>query len=546
MFGFRRAIAGALAFFCLLGSKGLKNKQQEDKTPERFIYQHVIIIGIDGAGNFHQNCDTPNMDKFIEKGAWTDHCRAATPSISAQCWGSMLTGVKPYLHKLTNDVVTSKEHRYNNKDYPTFFKLVRDAHPDAELGSFCNWYPINDGIVEQSIGVTFGTDYDAALTEKICNYIEEKKPELLFIQFDSVDHAGHSEVYGSPEYLETVEEVDGFVGQIFDSVDNAGIKNDTLLIITADHGGIGTSHGGKSEEEMNTFFGAIGKSINKTELIDVQGRDLASVVCYALGVDGNENWDSYIPQNMFRDNMNPPERPIDTIAEHTNEETPAADSEGAIANYIDMEHLRTGLFFDNGLEDLVDKEKAETVGTVYYPDGYYGSALRVSSEGYLSFPEMTFGLDSFTISFWVKVDDGVDGDPALFSNKDWTDGHGNGFVYVYNNGTSKFNAGDGRRRDDIDYCEPSDFSRWNHVIIVADREDFDEIKVYSNFELISDNFLKRSFATAEFDAGLPLNFGQDGTGAYKDSISAEFDDILIFDKALTEEEVANLKNYYVK
>lgn len=39
---------------------------------------------------------------------------------------------------------------------------------------------------------------------------------------------------------------------------------DWLIIITTDHGGIGTMHGGQSEEERNTWF-AINK---KVEILD--------------------------------------------------------------------------------------------------------------------------------------------------------------------------------------------------------------------------------------------------------------------------------------
>ena len=270
---------------------------ETEPAPERVTYKHVIIIGIDGAGNFHKDCDTPNMDEiFLGNGAWTDFCRASTPSISAQCWGSMLLGVKPSVHKLTNDIIGSKE--YKNADYPTIFKLVREAHPDAELGAFCNWYPISDGIIERDLDVTTDRGEDDVLTGKICSYINLKKPELLFIQFDSVDHAGHSATYGSKTYLKALETVDGCVGEIYNAIKSAGILDDTLLIITADHGGLGTSHGGSSDAEMNTFFGAVGKSVNPTSDLTMTGRDLASIVCYALGVEGNEKWDSYIPANL--------------------------------------------------------------------------------------------------------------------------------------------------------------------------------------------------------------------------------------------------------
>ena len=545
MLKINRFLSAAVSFLLLF--EGGIIKKNEDKKPsfdERYEYEHVIVIGVDGAGNFHKNCSTPNMDKiFIKNGAWTDTCRASTPSISAQCWGSMLTGVKPYLHKLTNDTVTHVPNATAFM-YPTFFALVRAAHPDAELGAFCNWNPINTGIIEKKAGVTFDTDYDPELCDKICTYIEDKKPELLFIQFDSVDHEGHSSGYGSDEYYKVIENVDGYVGKIYSSIKNAGILDDTLLIITADHGGINDTHGGASEEEMNVFFGAVGTSVNKTDDLVLCGRDLAAIVCYALGVDGNENWDSYIPQNMFLDNMTPEARPADEIAEHENAKTPAAGTPEAIENFIDMSTLRTGLFFDEGLADIGGKENVETVGTVYYPEGYYGSSLRVSSEGYLSFPNIDFADEDFTISFWIKLDDGQANESVIFSNKDCTDSRNEGFVYSYN-GASKLDLGNGSESTGFDYSDPEDFTRWNHVTIVFDRYTR-HVTFYSNFVKISDDWYKRTYSDVVFATGLPLNFGQDATGSFDKAVTAQFDDILIFDKVLSEEEIANLRNYYVK
>ncbi len=517
---------------------------ETEPVPERVTYKHVIIIGIDGAGNFHQKCNTPNMDEiFLGNGAWTDYCRASTPSISAQCWGSMLLGVKPSVHKLTNDIIGAQE--YKNAEYPTIFKLVREAHPDAELGSFCNWYPISEGIVERDLKVTKERGEDDVLTGKICSYINLKKPELLFIQFDSVDHAGHSATYGSNTYLKALETVDGYVGKIYSAIESAGILDDTLLIITADHGGLGTSHGGPSDDEMNTFFGAVGKSVNPTSDLTMTGRDLASIVCWALGVEGNEKWDSYIPANLFTDNMTPPARPADEIADHKTEPTPAEGTEGALANFIDVSKLRAGLFFDDKLTDLVGEEEVKTVGTVYYPEGYYGTSLRVSSEGYLSFPRLKFEKDSFTVSFWLKVDDGVSGDPAIFSNKNWDLGYNKGIVYCYN-GASKFNAGNGSNvRDDYDYYEPEDFTAWNHVTMVVDRDE-GTVRVYTNFAETACNTISAGLKNVSFDSGLALNFGQDGTGRYKCPLSAQFDDLLIFDSALSADEIARLGEYYLK
>lgn len=538
--GLKKFIAMSLAFFTLFngGLAGTGNPYKEEKHE---TYEHVIILGVDGAGNFHKDCDTPNMDKiFIEDGAWTDYCRAASPSISAQCWGSMLIGVKPSVHRLTNDIVVTQ--KYTNEAFPTIFKLVRNAHPDAKLEAICNWDPIYYGIIEPDINVKLQSGDDAQVAQKVITTITEDKPELLFVQFDSVDHAGHSVTYGSEKYLKTIEIIDKYVGKIYNAIEQAGILDSTLLIICADHGGNGTSHGGASEAEMNTFFGAHGKTINKTGNLELQGRDIAAIVCYALGVEGNKAWDSFIPQNLFTDNMNPPARVEDEFTEFETRPTPAAGTDDSIENFIDIAHLRAGLFFDDQLKDIVGKEKIEKIGTVYYPEGFYGSALRVSSEGYISFPDMKFGKDSFTICFWFKADEGIEGDPALFSNKDWESGQNNGLIFAYN-GATKFNVGNGSVRDDFDYGEPYKLTGWTHFMIVVDREK-GQVSTYANFKQIACDPLKSEFAGSAFDAEYPLNFGQDGTGKYEFSISAEYDDILIFDKALSVDEAANLKLYY--
>ena len=552
MFKAKNFIAAAISFFLLFegGTFGGKQEQKIDFS-KRYTYEHVIIIGVDGAGNFHKDCNTPNMDKiFIENGAWTDYCRAATPSISAQCWGSMLTGVKPYQHKLTNDTVSHTP--YSNPNYPTIFKMMREAYPDAEIGSFSNWNPINTGIVEKNLDVTFDTGVDNELIGRICTYIEDKKPNLFFIQFDSVDHEGHSEKYGSEAYLKQIETVDGYVGEIYESIQKAGIEKNTLLIITADHGGYEYSHGGATDGEMNTFFGAHGVSVNKTGDLQLFGRDLAAIVSYALNFPGNEeNWDSFIPQNLFLDNMTPAVRPADEIAEHESAKTPEMGTEAGIENYIDMDSLMTGLFFDDGLADIKNGVEAETVGTVYYPEGYYGNALRVSSEGYLSLKNIDFGDDNndITISFWLRLDDGITGDPVIFSNKDWSNGDNDGFAFIYN-GASKFNISKRKTeknyyRHDYDYSEPADFTRWNYITVVIDRYSH-KVTYYSNFEEISSDWYKKGVTEGAFNTGMPLNFGQDGTGRYEVAISGEIDDLLIFSKVLEPEEIAKLKEYYVK
>lgn len=262
-----------------------------------FTYKHVILVGIDGAGNFYRKTDAPNIKRMFEEGAGTDECLTSIPTISAECWGSMLIGVEPTVHGLTNDIVSSRP--YENAEHPTIFRLIRDEMPDAELASFCNWCPINSGIVERDAGAYLDTGGDERLTEKICAYIKEKKPVFLFVQFDDIDGAGHTFGYGTERYLKELSAADGFVGRIREAIADAGIAEDTLFIATADHGGFGQSHGGVTDDEKFVFFAAVGKTVVPGARITMRVKDIPAIVAHALGIKGSPSWDATVPDGMF-------------------------------------------------------------------------------------------------------------------------------------------------------------------------------------------------------------------------------------------------------
>lgn len=280
-------------------------------------YSHVIVVGIDGAGAFIEKADTPNFDRIFANGAVTYGALASKPTISAECWGSMLLGVGPEVHKLTNGRVD--EHPYPiDSEFPSVFRRIREVMPDAELGSFCDWSPITTGIVENNLGVANATERDEKLTPIICEYIKDKKPDFLFIQMDSVDGAGHGHGYGSKEHYDRINVVDGFLNDIYNAAVDAGIIEDTLFMAIADHGGDGYGHGGWTEDERYVTFAAAGKGINKTMIEAMNIRDLAAIVLYAFGIDAPEfneaGWTAQIPLGMFADDSITEYRDISHLA----------------------------------------------------------------------------------------------------------------------------------------------------------------------------------------------------------------------------------------
>lgn len=282
-------------------------------------YSHVIVVGVDGAGSFIKDADTPNFDRIFAGGAVTYSALSSKPSISAECWGSMLLGVGPEIHKLTNGIVSSSPYPADSP-FPSLFRRIKEIYPEAELGSYCDWNPITYGIVENNLGVSHDTANDDELTPIICDYIRTKKPDFLFIQFDSVDGAGHKHGYGTPEHLKRINEVDVLVNDVYSAAKEAGIINDTLFIVIADHGGTnpgngeGGGHGGWTDGEKYVTFAATGRGINNAVIEEMNIRDLAAIVLYAFDIVApefnEEGWTSQIPEGIFADASFPAYRDI--------------------------------------------------------------------------------------------------------------------------------------------------------------------------------------------------------------------------------------------
>ncbi|MEE1322163.1 MAG: alkaline phosphatase family protein [Acutalibacteraceae bacterium] len=272
-------------------------------------YSHIVVIGVDGAGSWFKDADTPFFDKIFKNGAVTYKALSSKPTISAECWGSMLIGVGPEVHKLTNNRVSVFPYPIWSK-HPTIFRRIRKAFPEAELGSYCDWNPINKGIVEKKQGVDKQTAKDKELTPIICKYIREKKPDFLFVHFDSVDGAGHSNGYGTVEHIRAISEADKLIGDVYSAIEGAGMVENTLFIVVADHGGTNGengkgSHGGWTDEEKYVTFAAVGKDIKNGEIREMNIRDLAAIVLYAMGIEApvfdEKGWTSQIPEGLFND-----------------------------------------------------------------------------------------------------------------------------------------------------------------------------------------------------------------------------------------------------
>ncbi len=279
---------------------GERNMSEQNLSP----IKRVIVIGWDGAGSFVQHTSTPYLDQWMKRGASTLRAQTVSPTISAQCWGSLLHGVSPDKHMLNNDIAADQRYP-DDSPYPSFFKLAHEAYPGRKLAAFTCWQPIMDGIIEEGIGVHKVSLPDVELGEAVAEYIRNNQDlYLLFVQFDYPDYAGHKFGFGTPDYLEAITETDRFSGKIFDAMEEAGWLDDSLVIITTDHGGGGLNpkgHGSDEPLDKTVFWTCAGPGIEAgSEAPEELGLlDTAAVACRAMGITPPVEWEARVPEGWF-------------------------------------------------------------------------------------------------------------------------------------------------------------------------------------------------------------------------------------------------------
>lgn len=284
----------------LLGVVGCA-PQKEEQAVVQWKAKHVVLIGIDGWGSYSiPKAEIPNIRCLMDSGSYTLKKRTVLPSSSAVNWASMYMGAGSELHGYCEwgSQVPDLPSRVVNKDgiFPTIFSELRAACPEAEIGNICEWggirYLVDTLALNYDKHVIEATKDSTATVRFIVNYIKEKKPTLLNIQYDALDHVGHAAGHDTPAYYNKLEEIDGYVGEIVQAIKDAGIWDESIVIVSSDHGGIGKGHGGRTMQEMETPFIICGQHIKKGFQIEesMMQFDVASTIASIFCLQQPQVW----------------------------------------------------------------------------------------------------------------------------------------------------------------------------------------------------------------------------------------------------------------
>lgn len=252
------------------------------------LARRVLILSIDGLRpDAISLAPMPNLIALMTSGAYTLSAQTIYPSVTLPAHTSMLSGLCP------------KKHGVNWNDYlpENGYAQVTDIFDIAHAAGMQTVMIVGKEKLRQitepsSTDIfTYINDRDLVITERLlADFPQDFR--LMFIHFPTTDAMGH--VYGwlSGEQLSVLYRADQAIGNLLAELDARGLREETLIIITADHGGHNTTHGSSLPEDMTIPWIAAGAGIQPVQLTtQVQTVDTAATAAFALGLPIPPEWD---------------------------------------------------------------------------------------------------------------------------------------------------------------------------------------------------------------------------------------------------------------
>jgi predicted AlkP superfamily pyrophosphatase or phosphodiesterase len=284
----RRAALALIACLPVVVALGVAAGPADGRAPPSAPpARHVIILSLDGA-----RADALRAVWTVslrERSAASWSALTTLPSSTLPSHTSMVTGVGPQIHG-----VGFNDWRPGQKRLalPTIFTEVR-RHGGAVHLLVAK--PKLRFLVPEEIPfdhLAYPRYRQADVMAAASRLFSKRRPALLFVHMADADDAGHRYAWMSPRYLAAIEEVPRLIDGLLQAVRAAGVWDQTLVIVTADHGGHGRTHGTAQPEDVMIPWVALGGVARGGVLLErrIMTYDTAATALFALGLPVPEGW----------------------------------------------------------------------------------------------------------------------------------------------------------------------------------------------------------------------------------------------------------------
>ncbi|MFZ6031099.1 MAG: alkaline phosphatase family protein [Chloroflexota bacterium] len=268
--------------------------------------RRVVVVSFDGLRpDAILNTPMQNLMALMDRGAFSLQAQTTYPSATLPSHASMLTGLCPAGHGVDwNDYIPQKGYAQATD----LFDLAHAAGLQTVM--YVGKQKLRQITEPESTDVyRFIADRDLVIVEQLLADFPQDFG-LLFVHFPTADWMGHRYGWLSPQQFSVLEQGDEALGMLLAHLDALGLREETLVIVTADHGGHGVLHGSRLPEDMTIPWVAAGPGVKQGGLMaPVYTMDTAATAAWALDLPLPPEWDGVPVMEAF--GQPPIERPAE-------------------------------------------------------------------------------------------------------------------------------------------------------------------------------------------------------------------------------------------
>ena len=251
------------------------------------LAERVLIISFDGLmPGAIGKAPMSNLITLMQDSAYSLSAQTTLPSSTLPSHASMLTGYCPAQHGVYwNDLVPENGYARG----VNVFDLAHSAGLRTVM--VVGKEKLRQIVRPESTDVFIFKEADSTIATLAVAEIR-KGFDLMFVHFPNGDVVGHEWGWMGGVQMWAFREEDKYLGRLLTALDESGLRPGTLLIITADHGGIGHSHGGDLPQETTIPWIVSGPGVIPGPLTSfIQTTDTGVTAAYMLGLAPAPDWD---------------------------------------------------------------------------------------------------------------------------------------------------------------------------------------------------------------------------------------------------------------
>ena len=208
----------------------------------------MLVVSIDGLAPRHiTRAAMPALTTLALEGASCFTARTVAPPWTVPAHTSMLRGIDPATHGLSDNTPAPLR-----TSAPSFLKAAREAGRSTAM--FVSWLPL-DAVIERDaatqrfvIDSGYDPDDDRRMVDAAIAAVADGGHDLTFVYLVAPDLAGHTQGWDSAEYVDAAGRADADLARLLDAVGDGA-----SVLVTTDHGGLGTDHADQVLDVMETF-----------------------------------------------------------------------------------------------------------------------------------------------------------------------------------------------------------------------------------------------------------------------------------------------------